>query len=335
MISQDRIRQAIPHTLETVSLPASVSGSEAVSQLSPLIKQQGKVRDIYVGPDDRVLIATDRQSAFDVILGRIPYKGSVLTLLSQFWFEKTRHIIPNHMIAVPDPNVMICKNCEPIPVEMVVRGYMSGVTKTSIWYSYQQGERTIYGVDFPDGLHKNDQLPQPVITPTTHGGGANGHDERLTRAQILSTGMVNEEIYTQMEQAALALFAFGSARCLEQGLILVDTKYEFGICDGKLMIMDEIHTPDSSRFWIAATYEERHKAGQEPENFDKEFLRLWYAEKGYTGDGNPPPMIEDLIVHVAERYMAVYEKLTGKTFPEYSYPIEERIISNLTTYLNL
>lgn len=333
MISQDRIRQAIPKTLETVSLPASVSGSGDVSQLSPMIKQQGKVRDIYVREHDRVLIATDRQSAFDVILGRIPYKGSVLTLLSQFWFEQTRHIIPNHMTAVPDPNVMICKNCQPIPVEMVVRGYVSGVTKTSIWYSYQQGERTIYGVDFPDGLHKNDQLPQPVITPTTHGGGANGHDERLTREQILSTGMVSEEIYTQMEQAALALFAFGSARCLEQGLILVDTKYEFGICEGQLMIMDEIHTPDSSRFWIAATYEERHKAGQEPENFDKEFLRLWYAEKGYTGDGDPPAMSEELIVQVAERYMAVYEKLTGKTFPEYSYPIEERIVSNLITYL--
>ncbi|MBP9718852.1 MAG: phosphoribosylaminoimidazolesuccinocarboxamide synthase [Candidatus Levybacteria bacterium] len=317
MLQTKTILTTIPNCLETLDLKRAGK------------KQQGKVRDFYIQNDKRIIITTDRQSAFDFVLGTIPYKGAVLNMLAAFWFSKTKHIIPNHMIAVPDPNVTIARNLTPIPIEMIVRGYMSGVTKTSIWYSYQQGERTIYGVSFPDGLNKNDKLPTPIITPTTHGGGKDGHDERLTKKEIVDKKLISKKIYEQMEQAALELFSFGSKLAEKRGLILVDTKYEFGLDEkGQLMLMDEIHTPDSSRFWIAKTYKKRIAKGMEPENFDKEFLRLWYANKGYTGEGKPPKMTQELIVALAKRYIGVYEKLTGKTFKKFSYPIEERIIHN-------
>jgi len=317
MFQSKTILAAFPDVLKTVEIPNLGK------------KNQGKVRDFYFVEDKRILITTDRQSAFDVILGHIPFKGAVLNLLSAFWFNKTKHIVSNHMISVPDPNVMVAKNCEPISVEMVVRGYISGVTKTSIWYSYQQGERLIYGIKFPDGLKKNQKLPKPVITPTTHGGGKSGHDDRLTRDEIINRGIVSRKLYNQIEKVAFELFDFGSLLCKRHGLILVDTKYEFGLYKGKLTLIDEIHTPDSSRFWIAKTYESRFKKGLEPENFDKEFLRLWYVERGYRGDGPPPKMSKKLIVAVAKRYIGVYEKLTGKKFKGYKYPIEERIIKNL------
>lgn len=296
-------------------------------------KQSGKVRDFYIQKNCRIIITTDRQSAFDVILDHVPYKGAVLNLLSAFWFEKTRHIVPNHMIAVPDPNVLIAKNCDPIPIEMIVRGYMTGVTNTSIWGSYQKGERTIYGIKFPNGLVKNQNLPHPVITPTTHGGGKSGHDERLTREEIINKKLIDKKTYGQMEKASLALFAFGSKLAEKQGLILVDTKYEFGLHPsadgGKLMLMDEIHTPDSSRFWIKKTYKERFRKGLEPENFDKEFLRLWYVKHGYKGDGTPPPMPQSLVKALSKRYIDVYEMLTGKKFKKFHYPIGERVKKNI------
>lgn len=317
MIQSKTILAAKSKVLKTIDIPG-------LGQ-----KIQGKVRDFYVLADKRVLVTTDRQSAFDVILGHIPFKGSVLNLLTQFWLEKTQQIIPNHLISVPDPNVMVAKNCVPIPVEMIVRGYISGVTKTSIWSSYQKGERTIYGLPFPDGLKKNQKLPQPVITPTTHGGGTNGHDERLTKTEIISRKIVAKKIYEEMERASLALFEFGSKLCQKKGLILVDTKYEFGLVNGKVTLMDEIHTPDSSRFWKADTYSARFAKGLEPENFDKEFLRLWYAKKGYTGDGKPPAMSNELMVAVAKRYIKVYELLSGKKFTAYAYPIEKKIIEKV------
>lgn len=288
-------------------------------------KYQGKVRDFYINDNKRIIITTDRQSAFDVNLGFIPYKGAILNLLSAFWFEKTKHFIDNHLISVPDLNVTIAKNCEPIPIEMVVRGYISGVTKTSIWYSYEKGERVIYGLKFPEGLRKNQQLPQPVITPTTHGGGAGGHDERLTREEIIKRKIVEANLYSQMEKVSLELFEFGNKLCQKQGLILVDTKYEFGLSNGKLTLMDEIHTPDSSRFWKADTYQERFSSGEEPENFDKEFLRLWYVKKGYQGDGKPPKMSDKLIKDLSQRYIDVYEIITGEKFIKFKYPIENRI----------
>lgn len=317
MVQKKTILKSISHVLKTINIP----------QLGK--KSQGKVRDIYIKDDKRILITTDRQSAFDVILGHIPFKGAVLNLLSKFWFDKTKNIVANHMVSVPDPNVMVTQNCQGIPIEMVVRGYLSGVTKTSIWTSYSQGERVIYGIKFPDGMKKNQQLSKPIITPTTHGGGAGGHDERLTREQIIERKIVPKKLYEQMEQATYKLFEYGSKLCKKHGLILVDTKYEFGLHKGKLTLIDEIHTPDSSRFWVAKTYKERFKKGVEPENFDKEFLRLWYVKRGYRGDGEPPKMAKELVIALAQRYIAVYEKLTGRKFQSFHYPIEERIINNL------
>lgn len=296
-------------------------------------KLHGKVRDFYIKDGIRVIITTDRQSAFDVVLGHIPYKGAVLNLLSSFWFDTTSDIVPNHKIAVPHPNVLIAHNTNPIPIEMIVRGYISGVTKTSIWYSYEQGERLIYDIRFPEGLKKNQRLPKPVITPTTHGGGKGGHDERLTREEIIKRNIVPKKLYEQMEKAALALFDRGTKICKKHGLILVDTKYEFGLYKGKLMLIDEIHTPDSSRFWIAKTYPSRFLRGLEPENFDKEFLRLWYAKRGYRGDGKPPKMNKQLIVDLATRYMSVYEKISEKKFKPYTYPVEEAIRKQIKNYM--
>lgn len=320
MVNSKTILTVLPHILTTIDLPSLGK------------KYQGKVRDFYKVDGKRILITTDRQSAFDVILGHIPFKGAVLNLLSSFWFKKTKHIVSNHMIAVPGSNVMVVHECEPIPVEMIVRGYISGVTKTSIWHSYERGERMIYGIKFPEGLKKNQKLPCPVITPTTHPlAGSTVHDERLTREEIIKKKIVPKKLYEKMEKISLAIFDYGSKLCGKRGLILVDTKYEFGLYKGKLMLIDEVHTPDSSRFWIAKTYLARLRKGLEPDNFDKEFLRLWYAKRGYRGDGKPPEMPEELIVALAKRYIGVYEKITGKKFRAYSYPIEHEIIHAIAT----
>lgn len=287
-------------------------------------KYRGKVRDYYILDGKRILITTDRISAFDVILGYIPHKGTVLNLLSAFWFERTKDIIDNHLISVPDPNVTISKNAAPIPIEMVVRGYITGVTNTSIWGSYQAGERVIYGIKFPEGLRKNQKLPKAVITPTTKA--EKGHDERLTEKEILKKRIVSPKLWNQMKKAALVLFARGTKICGKAGIILVDTKYEFGLDNkGQLILIDEIHTPDSSRFWVKKTYMAKFKKEEEPENFDKEFLRIWYAKKGYKGDGKPPKMPASLQKSVSQRYITIYEKITGEKFKRFRYPIEDRI----------
>lgn len=295
-------------------------------------KYSGKVRDYYLVRNKRILITTDRISAFDVVLGHIPYKGAVLNLLSAFWFKKTQDIVDNHMISVPDPNVMIVKNARPIPIEMVVRGYITGVTGTSIWGSYEKGERIIYGIKFPERLKKNQQLPVPMITPTTKA--EKGHDQRLTEKEILQRKIVSPKLWKQMKRVSLELFDRGSIICAKAGMILVDTKYEFGLDDhGKLILIDEIHTPDSSRFWIKHTYHQKFSSGEEPENFDKEFLRIWYARKGYKGDGKPPKLTHEIIAQVSQRYVAIYEKITGKKFKAFKYPIEKRIKENLKSIL--
>ncbi len=274
-------------------------------------KYQGKVRDCYIVGDKRILITTDRISAFDVILGFIPGKGAVLNQLAAFWFQKTSDIIQNHLISIPHPNVSIVKNVKLIPIEMVVRGYISGVTNTSIWGSYQKGERVIYGIKFPEGLRKNQKLKNPIITPTTKA--ESGHDQRLTEKEILQRKIVTPRIWRQMKKAALELFERGTKICEKGGIILVDTKYEFGLDrKGGLILIDEIHTPDSSRFWIKKTYKKRFSSGEEPENFDKEFLRLWYAKRGYTGDGKPPKMPSVLANQLSTRYIQIYKKITGK-----------------------
>ena len=322
MINRKAIIRNIPNTLKTVNLPVSFGK-----------KHQGKVRDCYVSKKSIIIITTDRQSAFDRVLGLIPFKGQVLTQMSQFWFDKTKNVIQNHLITIPDPNVMIVKNCKIIPIEMVVRGYISGSTSTSIWTAYAKGERVIYGIKFKNGLLKNQKLKNPIITPTTKA--KIGHDEKLTEKEILRKKIVPGKLWKQMKKAALGLFDKGTKICAKAGIILVDTKYEFGLDEkGKLMLIDEIHTPDSSRFWIKKTYKERLKKGLEPENFDKEFLRLWFKNKGYAGDGKPPKMPLEFIAKVSERYISIYEKLVGKKFKvDVSKNISKRIINNLKNNL--
>lgn len=315
-----QLEAALTHPLTTTDLPL----------LGP--KTQGKVRDIYRHGEQLVLITTDRLSAFDRILGTVPYKGQVLNQLAAFWFAETQDIIPNHLIAVPDPNVTIARHCHPLPVEVVVRGYITGVTSTALWYRYSQGERTIYGIDFPDGLQKNAQLPMPIITPTTKGS-AGGHDERITSAEVVELGLVDAALWDKICQAAIAIFQRGQAIAARGGLILVDTKYEFGVtATGELLLIDEVHTPDSSRYWIAATYAARVAAGQEPENFDKEFIRLYYAAQGYRGEGEPFPMPPTLALEAAQRYIRTYELLTGQPLVPGELPAAPRIAEQLRTY---
>lgn len=296
-------------------------------------KYQGKTRDFYIKNGKRIIIATDRISAFDKVLGLIPSKGQVLTQLSAFWFGKTKDIVQNHLISNPDLNVLIVKNAQLIPIEMVVRGYITGVTGTSIWGSYEKGERFIYGITFPDGLRKNQKLAFPVITPTTKA--EKGHDERLTKEEILQRKIVSKKIYEHMEKATLALFEKGTEICVKAGIILVDTKYEFGLYNGKLILIDEIHTPDSSRFWIKKTYPKRFKKDLEPENFDKEFLRRWFKNKGYAGEGKPPKMTHEFAGQVSKRYVDVCEMITGKKFVfDSSVAIEKRIKKNLLSLMS-
>jgi phosphoribosylaminoimidazole-succinocarboxamide synthase len=298
-------------------------------------RSSGKVREIYQQDERLILVTTDRLSAFDRILGLVPYKGQVLNQLSAFWFEQTRDIVGNHFIESPDPNVTIGRRCRPLPVEVVVRGFISGVTKTALWYRYSQGERTIYGIDFPDGLRKNDALPEPIITPTTKAQ-TGGHDERITSAEVVEQGLVAPETWERVQAAAVALFKRGQEIASQAGLILVDTKYEFGLTDdGEVLLIDEVHTPDSSRFWTAESYQriiEESAEGrerEEPENFDKEFIRLYYAAHGYRGDGDPFPLPAELAIQAAERYIRTYEMITGRTFEPGEYPVAERVARNL------
>jgi len=317
MISQNELINLIPSALDETNLPLPN-------------KQAGKVRDWYDLPDGkRLIITTDRLSAFDRILARVPYKGQVLNQLSAWWFEQTKDIIPNHLLSMPDPNASIVTEVQPLLVEVIIRGYISGVTSTALWYRYSLGERNIYGYDFPEGLQKNQALPEPIITPTTKGG-VTGHDERLTCAEVVSKGILDEQTWAKIQEAALSVFKRGQALAKQAGLILVDTKYEFGRApDGSVMLIDEVHTPDSSRFWKADTYEARFFAGEDPENFDKEFVRIAYAEKGYRGDGEIPSMPNKLWAAASERYITIYEFLTGRTFEAGEYPVEQRLITNL------
>ena len=302
-------------------------------------KLSGKVRDIYARDDKLILITTDRLSAFDHILGLVPFKGQVLNQLSSFWFEQTQDIVSNHFLESPDPNVTVARKCRTLPVEVVVRGFISGVTKTSLWYQYSQGERSIYGMDFPDGMSKNDRLPQPVITPTTKAA-KGGHDELITSKEIVEKGLVADDLWEEVCTAALALFARGQEVAAKGGLLLVDTKYEFGLSDdGRLLLIDEIHTPDSSRFWTVSSYDEVRAAGErngtcdhqvvEPENFDKEFVRLAYAKRGYIGDGPPPPLEQELAVQASQRYVECYERLTALPFAAGETPVAGRVAGNL------
>lgn len=288
---------------------------------------QGKVRDVYELSDKLVMVVSDRISAFDVILPRpIPFKGQVLNQIAARFLSATSDIVPNWVIAVPDPNVTIGHKCETYPVEMVVRGYLAG----HAWREYKEGNRTLCGVPLPDGLHENDRLPRPIITPTTKA--STGHDLDISRNEILEKGLVPEEAYYQLEEYSLKLFQRGSQMAAQQQLILVDTKYEFGHKEGKIYLIDEIHTPDSSRYFYQEGYEERQKKGEPQKQLSKEFVRQWLISQGFQGkEGQKmPEMTDEVVASISDRYIELYEKVSGETFvKDTTGNIEDRIYQNI------
>lgn len=294
-------------------------------------KYVGKVRDVYQQDDKVILISTDRYSAFDRNLALIPSKGQVLTGVSRFWFEQTKDIVPNHVIAFPDPNVVVGKKCKVLPVEMILRGYITGVTGTSLWTLYQKGQRDFGDFVLPEGMKKNQKLDTPVITPTTK---FEEHDRPLSSKDIIYGNYMTSAQWEKVSNIALKLFLRGQEVALAHGLILVDTKYEFGITpEGEIILIDEVHTPDSSRYWQAKTYEERILKGLEPENFDKEFLRLWFKENcdPYKDEVLPEAPAE-LVEELSRRYIQIYEQITGDIFKIETGDIEKRIENNLQSY---
>jgi len=320
MISHTELIKILPMALDETNLP--LPG-----------KTSGKVRDWYDLPQGRrLIVTTDRLSAFDRILARLPYKGQVLNQLSAWWFAQTESLIPNHLISVPDPNASVVTRVEPLMVEVVVRGYITGVTTTALWHRYSLGERDIYGYTFAEGMRKNQALPEPIITPTTKA--VTGHDERLTVAEVVDKGILDASTWKQVQSSALAIFKRGQELAAKAGLILVDTKYEFGRTpDGQVILIDEVHTPDSSRFWKKDSYLASFEAGQEPENFDKELVRKAYIAHGYQGEGPAPDLPAELWAAASERYITIYEMLTGQAFQPGTYPIEPRLIENLKSII--
>lgn len=296
---------------------------------------KGKVRENYDLPDGRrIIIATDRLSAFDVILTAIPLKGELLTQTARYWFEETADICPNHVLDYPDPNVVVGTRLDILPVEIVVRDYLAGTTSTSVLTKYKNGERDMYGIRLPDGLRDNEKLPQAIITPTSKALDG-GHDEPLTRDEILTRGLLSEEQWDTVSRYALALFARGKALAAKRGLILVDTKYEFGTNkDGTIILADEIHTPDSSRYWLAATYEERFKAGERPQSFDKDFIRAWVTARCDPYKDRIPKIPAELIEQTSRVYTQAFETITGKTFTAdiSGKTVLDRIRENLRPY---
>lgn len=316
-----KIKEAMPFCLETTNLPIGK-------------KCQGKVRDSYTLDDNIVLVTTDRLTAFDRHLALIPYKGQVLNLISAWWFEQTASIVPNHLLAIPDPNAIIARKCNVFPIEFVVRGYITGTTNTALWTQYKNGVRDYCGVSFPEGLLKNQKLHHAVLTPTTKEA---IHDRPITPAEIISEGFMTEDEWAQVSQLALKLYQRGVEIAAKQGLILVDTKYEFGRDnEGNILVVDEIHTPDSSRYWLADSYEKRLAKGLEPENIDKEFLRLWFADHSDPYNDDVLPLApQELIETLSLRYIQLYEMITNKTF---DFPIQNespapRIERNIARFL--
>ncbi len=296
---------------------------------------RGKVRDNYDLPDGRrIIIASDRISAFDINLASIPLKGQVLTQTARFWFENTADICPNHIIEYPDPNVAVCKKLTILPVEIVVRDYLAGTTGTSILSLYKHGRREMYGITLPDGMRDNQKLPQTIITPTTKAFDG-GHDEPLTAKEIVERNLLSAEQWKTVSDYALALFAKGREMAAARGLILVDTKYEFGIDEtGRIMIADEIHTPDSSRYWFAESYPERFEKGERPESFDKDFVRSWVVARCDPYKDPVPEIPADVILATSRVYIDAFERITGQPFalPDAKVPVLERIRTNLARY---
>jgi phosphoribosylaminoimidazole-succinocarboxamide synthase len=314
MIPESQLRAQLPHTLGQADFPR-------IGQL-----YRGKVRDNYSHGDRIVMITTDRVSAFDHVLGTIPFKGEVLSRLTLFWFDKVKDLAPTHLVDSPDPSVMVVKRAQALPVEVIIRGYITG----SLWRDYQSGKAGAYGIDWPQGLRKDQPFDEPVLTPSTKEQYGK-HDMPISEADIVARGLVPADVWQEAVAIARRLFARGQEWARQRGLILVDTKYEMGLVDGKLTVIDEIHTPDSSRYWVADSYAERFAAGQEPEMLDKENIRQWLIrEHGFSGHGAPPPLTDDVRVMLATKYIEVYERLTGERFESQVGSVEERIRQNLT-----
>lgn len=295
----------------------------------------GKVRDNYDLPDGRrIIVATDRQSAFDKVLTAVPFKGQVLNETARFWFDATKDFVPNHVLEYPDPNVMVVKGLEMLPIEMIVRDYLTGSTSTSIWPMYQAGRREMYGVTFPDGLRKNQKLPRTIITPTTKA--AHGeHDAPVSPEEVIEQNLLSREQWDTVSEAALALFARGREIAAKNGLILVDTKYEFGMDEtGRIILADEIHTPDSSRFWQSASYPARLDAGENPDSLDKEFLRLWITERCDPYREPIPEIPRDTLIEFSRRYITLFETVTGQPFQpsEAGSSVRERVRAALQKF---
>lgn len=294
---------------------------------------RGKVRDVYDFDDSLMIVTTDRYSAFDRNLAVIPHKGQLLTQISKWWFEQTSSIVQNHIISYPDPNVAWCKKYQVIPIEVIVRGFITGVTNTSLWHTYSAGQRDYGDFKLPDGLQKNDRLPHAVLTPSTK---FEVHDRNLTPSDAVAEGLIDKSVWESLQKIALELFEFGQEKASESGFMLVDTKYEFGLDDnGQIVLIDELHTPDSSRYWDASTYQEQIDSAQEPDNFDKEYLRLWYKERfDPYADGEAPAVPSQAIDELSRRYITVYEALSGQTFaardePDLLAAIEKNCMSVL------
>jgi phosphoribosylaminoimidazole-succinocarboxamide synthase len=295
------------------------------------VRKIGKVRDIYEQPDKLILITTDRHSSFDRIIAHIPWKGQVLNQVSAWWFARTKDIVANHVLAVPDPNVTVARKLKLVPVEAVMRGYLTGVTDTSIWTRYQQGVRQFGGLTLPDRMSKNQPLPRPVFDPTTK---EEAHDRVLSPAEMIAEGFITRELFDRVKDIATRLFLRGQELAVESGLILVDTKYEFGLDPrGDLVLIDEIHTPDSSRYWLRDGYEQRVSRGEEPKSFDKEFLRLWFRD--HCDPYNDPTLPEapaEMVEEMSRRYIQMSEQISGATFAPGETPLADRIARNLKAY---
>lgn len=307
---------AIPHCLVATNLQLAA-------------KYPGKVRDTYdVGDGRLLLLTTDRQSGFDRLLGAIPFKGQVLNRTSLYWFEQTCGIIGNHVLSSPHANALIARKCKVLPIEFVVRGYMTGSTDTSIWTQYQKGVRNYCGHALPEGMKKNEPLPKNIVTPTTK---EKEHDRPITAEEIVAEGWLTQQQWDFCSAKSLELFAFGQKLAAQRGLILVDTKYEFGITsDGEILLIDEIHTPDSSRYWLADSYAERLAAGQEPNMIDKEFFRLWFRDRcDPYKDAELPVPPPELIAELAARYIQLFEKITGTTFEPDLRPLEATVLASI------
>lgn len=301
--------------------------NDSISDLENLGRHyKGKVRDNYYFDNQILMVTSDRVSAFDHVLGTIPFKGQILSEIASFWFDKTKSIVPNHFIKSVDPQVLLVKEAKPLPVEVIVRKYITG----SLWRDYENSKHHVYDLDFGDNLKKNQKFSSAILTPSTKEEYGK-HDMPISKKEIINQNLVEKSIYEKAEEYALALFSEGERWAKQQGLILVDTKYEFGLVDGELIVIDEIHTPDSSRYWIESEYEERFASGKDQLMLDKENIRQWLISKGFSGDGTPPELDDDIRILLSEKYMELYKILTGKEFTPSSGDVSNRIKNNLKT----